>query len=164
MRLSLLLLLCIILTPLSYAYSIGLSPDKIEFNQNEVSLIIFNPNNFESNYSINGCSFDFIELLRSGKINSNNKREITIRYNPKLNKNTTSCNLELFFGNNIYSTAFSIPVIFPTLYSNNDFGLFSNIFENNTELQLEKEPLNIYTILIPSIIFIILLLIIIKFF
>lgn len=164
MRLSLLMLLCVIIIPLSYAYSIGLSPDKIEFNKNEVSLIIFNPNNFVSNYSINGCNFNFIEFLRNGQINPNNKREIIIRYNSKLNKNITSCNLELFFGNNIYSTAFSIPITFTTINSNNNNSFFSNIFENNTEPQLEKEHLNIYTILIPFVIFIILLLIIIKFF
>ena len=143
MRLSLLLLLCIILIPLSYAYGIGLSPDKIEFNQNEASLIIFNPNNFQANYSINGCNFDFIELLRNGIIMPYNEREVIIRYNPKLNKNITLCNLELFFGNNIYSTAFSIPLTFSNLYSNNDNNLFSLKFRpstNETFLHDDFEP------------------------
>jgi len=145
----------------SYSYSIGISPDSISFDKPESSFVIFNQNFFTINYSIKGCEYDFFEILRDGMIQSGEKREIKFRYNNKLNKIIENCNLNIFFDNNVYATAFSIPVKFEKNNLEHTYLLDSNntqIDENNHE-NTSKLP-----IILLSLIFLVSLFLIIKFF
>lgn len=165
-----LFVLTALILPLVHAYSIGISPTKLIFDKKEKSLLIFNSNNISSTYTIKGCEYNFIDLLRNGKIPALSEREIVIRYNSAMNKNISSCSFELFFANNIYATALSIPVIFSSFsnprqnYDSNFIsGLFSSDMSDISQSDKRNTNSRIYLIIASGIVFMIILFVIIKF-
>lgn len=174
------LLLMIICLAGGAAYSIGISPDRLVFDNNEEELIIFNPNNFDVNYTVIGCEREFIEVLRFGLVKKESKRNILVRYNPKLNDDVESCSFDIFFSNNFYSTGFFVELIFDSnedgeknerkdeenLETNNIiselFGDFSEMNQDNVEKKEEK--VNIIFVVVVSGVFVIGLILILKFF
>jgi hypothetical protein len=147
-----------LLLPSVAAYSIGISPDILVFSDDELNLKIFNPNIFPVNYTIQGCDFQFLEFVRHGMLDAESSRELIIRYNPMLNDNTTSCNMNVHFANNIYATAFTIPVEFPI--DQNYF--FSGFSPDN--LHNQEKDFNYLLIISVVVALILTLFIIIKFF
>ena len=140
------------------AYSIGISPDSIFFNNREKFLAIFNPNNFDVDYQIEGCNYGFLEFIRDGKIALNSKRILLIRYNPALNEGTDSCNLRIKFSNNLYSTGFSVPLVFSS-YDSTDVDSF---FAEEAK-EIPSGSSNYSMIIAIAVFFVIILIIIIKF-
>ena len=98
---------------LAHGFGIGISPEQVSFQEPESKINIINPNDFDVNYQISGCNFDFIECLRYGKIKANDKRSVLLRYNSMLNDKVQKCKMHIFFSNNLYSTGFSFSLLFP---------------------------------------------------
>lgn len=159
------LLLFPIVVATACGYSIGLSPDKLIFTKNEQNLFIFNPNNFDVNYSIMGCEYDFLELLRDGIIQNNSKREILVRYNPKTNNNITNCSCDIVFSNSLYSTGFAVQLYFHSKHQSqsDQNSLFIDLFHEQERKEQSKE-INYVFILVVIAVFIISIFIILKFF
>jgi hypothetical protein len=153
-----------------YSYAVGISPDSVDFKSNEEVIILFNPNSYDINFSITGCNDDFIEVIRKGVISSESKRLLKVRYNPEFNNGIETCNLIFFFSDSFYATAFSIPLIFSNhnLLSNDD-GILSNLFSRSNSVEQDKtaeqvSKSNIYFISGLTLLFLICLFFIIKFF
>jgi hypothetical protein len=153
-----------------FAYTIGISPDILKFNTSEQKLVLYNPNNFDIDFILKGCDYDFIEVIRNGKINSKTNRILLVRYNSKLNTNISLCNLEIFFDNNLYATGITISLLFPldnfideTSSFLSDFLGYRNSNSNNETLLEDNSDINFIFIIIVSTIFLLIILIIIKF-
>jgi hypothetical protein len=166
---------CFIFATLSICingYSIGLSPDRLYFDENEKELFLFNPNNVDVNYSIEGCEGDFIELIRKGVVKGNSRRTIIIRHNPATTKDKTECNIDIYFSNNLYSTGFSVGLEFNTKSSksiNNQIlsGVFGETHDENHDENKDKgseEKKSKLHMIIGAVIFIIALAAILIFF
>ncbi len=163
------LLIFVLSINFSHAFSVGVSPDKISFDNlnSEAKVMIFNSNDQELSYKIESCNFNFLEMLRNGTIKSNSNRIITIRYNEELNKNISSCSIDLFFANKLYSTAFSIPLKFnkalSSSYADESSGLFDFFSDEESSSPEQTKKKSFLSIIVISLIFIILLFVIIKF-
>ncbi|MFT4297736.1 MAG: hypothetical protein ACMXX5_00940 [Candidatus Woesearchaeota archaeon] len=146
----------------------GISPDKLEFFDNENKLIIFNPNQERLNYTIAGCEHEFVDLLRRGTILPNDIRILTVRYNPSLNQDKiTNCSIEVFFANSFYATGFSVMLFFPDRTTQNSNSLLSGFFASDQSESKSLSPddeSNYLLIIAACLIFILAIGLIIKYF
>ena len=167
-----LLLLFSINTITVKAFSAGISPEVITFEQNKnnsiqsASIVLFNPNNYSVQFNIKTCNETLFDYLRSGIIKNNSYRIIHI--NHKNNKNNIKeCFVDISFNKSDYMAAFSIDVdlgynIKPSIKSNTNkiLGQFWNndIIDNKAEYKPKKDY---RYIIISSVIFIIFIIFII---
>jgi hypothetical protein len=166
----LLLLILLLNFLVVHSYGIGISPDKISFDTKEKSIFLLNPNNFDVNYSILGCDYQFLEFLRNGKISPKSKRVLLLRYNPALNNKTKNCSIDIIFSNPLYSTGFSVTLAFnnqnnnassqtQAIYNIEDFLKESN----STKAVLQSKKINYTFISVISAVFVLLLVIVWRF-
>jgi hypothetical protein len=170
MKAELLFFVVLLLAYPVLSYSVGVSPNKISFDNKEEEIVIFNPNAFQVEYSLKGCEYEFIEVLRSGIILNNTYRKISLRYNPSINANITNCTFDLFFANDVYSTGISIPVHF-AMGNNNSKALskerqsLPSFFAlSDTQKTTDKKDSKIFIIILSVISFILIFVLILKYF
>ncbi|MFT4303357.1 MAG: hypothetical protein ACMXYG_02230 [Candidatus Woesearchaeota archaeon] len=145
--------LFILIKPI-FAFNIGVSPGSIII-LNEEKLFLINSNNYDINYEIKGCDYDFVEIIRKGTISKLSTRDLTLRVK-NVNNKVDSCNLNLFFSNDFYATAISIPVLISSIHND-------NFFEFNSPDSI-NEKRNYIPIIIGVVLFLISLAVILFYF
>ena len=149
--------LCIILSTGAHALSFGISPHSIEI-YDEGSIALINPNNTTVSFSVQGCSYPYIDVMRSGTIPTEEIRLITIRKNPSESDFVNACTLTISFQNGGHITGGTVDISLKRVPQNVE-NMFAQQPQTPTEQENTSFPIHIVIVGIALLI----VLIIIKF-